>query len=224
MIRKTPAWIALLLLVTCGGFVQIESKACEESPGKPAISVSGAQAGSDPNYYVVEIPAQGTTTVTITGSGQTPCPTDAEKCTCQYNSDKATQDTDGDSKFTFVKPLGTQDPNDGPNVKIDITSSTAPNEYKFKVSKIEQMYKPCSNGWTGGVTSKSNNQSSDEVTVCVVKFELDDIDITGGGLVMPNNYPVESGKFNLQMSPSSAQRSFSHHQLNATWLVRCGYV
>jgi hypothetical protein len=173
---------------------------------------------------VVEIPAQGTTTVTITGSGQTPCPTDAEKCTCQYNSDKATQDTDGDSKFTFVKPLGTQDPNDGPNVKIDITSSTAPNEYKFKVSKIEQMYKPCSNGWTGGVTSKSNNQSSDEVTVCVVKFELDDIDITGGGLVMPNNYPVESGKFNLQMSPSSAQRSFSHHQLNATWLVRCGYV
>jgi len=191
----------LLLLISFTVEVHKEVRACEENPKKPTISVSGAQAGSDQNYYVVEIPAQGTTTVTLKASGQTPCPTDDEKCTCQYNSDKAAQDTDGDPKFTFIKPLGTQDPNDGPNVNIDVTSSTAPNEYKFKVTKIEQLYKPCSKGWSGGVTSKSNTQSSDEVTilVCQVKVKCAKQIACDG----------ESLDVDLEVSPESVKSSLS---------------
>ncbi len=156
--------------------MQIEVRACEENPGKPTISVTGAQAGSDQNYYVVEIPAQGTTTVTLTASGQTPCPTDQEKCKC--GDRKETPETDGDPKYTFTKPLGNQDPADGPTVKIDITQSTTPNEYKFKVTKIEQKYKTCSQGWTGGVASKSNTQASDEITILVYQIETETVATT----------------------------------------------
>lgn len=176
-IKKTT-WFAVLALLGTAILMLVEVRACEESPGKPTISVSGAQAGSDQNYYVVEIPAQGTTTVTLTAGGQTPCPTDSEKCTCQYNSDKVTPDTDGDPKFTFTMPLGNQDPADGPTVKIDVTQSTTPGEYKFKVTKIEQKYKACSQGWSGGVTSKSNTQSSDEVTVLIYKIETETVATT----------------------------------------------
>jgi|GEM_PF-5518500 hypothetical protein len=175
MKTKPKTCFALLVILCIGTFVQLEIWACEDSPAKPTISVSGAQAGSDQNYYVVEIPAQGPTTVTITASGQTPCPTDGEKCTCQYNSDKVTPDTDGDPKFTLTKTLGTQDPPDGPTVKVDVTQSTAPGEYKFQVTKIEQKYKACSQGWTGGVASKSNNQASDEITLLIYKVETETV-------------------------------------------------
>jgi hypothetical protein len=149
------------------------SIACQQNPGKISIAVSGAQAGSDQNYYVVEIPEQGKTTVTITGSGQTPCPTDQEKCKCKKQS--ADPEPDGDPKYTFTKTAGSQDPADGPTVKWDVDSSVNPGEYKFKVTKIEQAYKACAQGLTGGVTSKSNTQESEEVTVLAYKIETETV-------------------------------------------------
>ncbi len=150
--------------------------ACEETPRPISISVSGAQPGNEQNYYVVEIPDQGTTTVTVTGSGQTPCPTDEEKCRCQHNTDKLTPEEDGDPKFTFSpKGAGTQDPNNGPSVVWEVDSSTSPGEYKFKVTKIEQAYKACPQGWNGGIASKSNTQESEEVTILAYKIETETV-------------------------------------------------
>ncbi len=163
---------ASLLLVSLA-FGLATAIACEETPGPISISVSGAQASSTPNLYFVEIPEEGKITVTITGSGQTPCPTDEEKCSCQHNSDKLVQEEDGEQEFTF-SPLGagTQDPNNGSSVSWDVDSSTSSGEYKFKVIKIEQKYKPCPQGWSGGVSSKSNTQESDEVKIIAVRVRF----------------------------------------------------
>jgi len=164
------------------GALQATTIACEETPGQITISVSGAQAANEQNYYVVEIPEQGQTTVTITGSGQAPCPTDADKCTCQHNTDKLTPEKDGDLKFTF-SPMGAgnQDTNNGPKVTWNVSSSTSPGEYKFKVTKIEQAYKDCPQGWSGGVNAKSNTLASDEITIIAFKIDLKDITIAGVG-------------------------------------------
>lgn len=171
---KTQNRINCAALVLVGVVLGLTStNACEQNPGKISISVSGAQAGDAQNYYLVQIPEQGTSTVTITGSGQTPCPTDQEKCKCENES--ADPEKDGDPKYTFSKTVGDQDPTDGPTVKWEVDSSTSPGEYKFKVTKIEQAYKACPQGWTGGVTSKSNTQESDEVTILAYKIETETV-------------------------------------------------
>jgi hypothetical protein len=196
---------ASLLLVSLA-FGLATAIACEETPGPISISVSGAQAGDTQNYYVVEIPDQGKTTVTVTGSGQTPCPTDEEKCSCQHNTDKLTPEEDGDPKFTFSpKGAGTQDPNNGPSVVWEVDSSTSPGEYKFKVTKIEQAYKACPQGWSGGIASKSNTQESEEVTILVAKVELEIINsltlLEGWGLkakVHPSNNVATNFKFEVR--------------------------
>jgi hypothetical protein len=171
---KINRWINFASLILVGVLLGLTSSlACEQNPGKISISVSGAQAASDQNYYVVEIPEQGKTNVTITGSGQTPCPTDQEKCKC--GNESAAPETDGDPKYTFTKAVGEQDPTDGPTVKWEVDSLTSPGEYKFKVTRIEQAYKACAQGLTGGVSSKSNTQQSDETTVLAYKIETETI-------------------------------------------------
>lgn len=204
----------LLVGVTLG---LSNSIACEDNPAKISIAVVGAQAGTDQNYYVVEIPETGEpkTTVEITGSGKTPCPTDAEKCTCQHNSDKVTPETDGNPKFTFSKTVGNQDPTDGPKVKWDVDSSTAPGEYKFKVTEIKQTYKNCPQGWSGGIPSKSNTQESDEVTVLAVKIDMqfanqsvcDGEEIAVTLNVLPNNVSnsLANGSFTCQKPGGGSQ-------------------
>jgi len=166
--------------------------ACTENPGQLSIQVTGATSVAD-KIYIVEQPSEGKVTVTIKGSGDTPCPTDAEKCKCDKQSKNP--ETDGTPKYTFTKPAGNQDPADGDTIKWEIDSSTPPSEYKFKLTKVEQKYKACAQGWTGGVTSKSNTQASEEITIFVVKFELDDIVITGGG--SQNVASLTSGEWRL---------------------------
>lgn len=180
---KTDHWIKCAALLLVGAVLGLaNSMACEQSPGKISISVSGAEAGDEDNYYVVMIPEEGKNTVTITGSGQTPCPTDEEKCKCEDQSKNPEED--GDPKFTFSKTVGDQDPTDGPTVKWEVDSSTTPGEYKFKVTKIEQAYKACPQGWTGGVASKSNTQESDEVTVAAVKLAFTDFSLCEGAAAL----------------------------------------
>ena len=171
---KINRWINFASPILVGVLLGLTSSlACEQNPGKISISVSGAQAASDQNYYVVEIPEQGKTNVTITGSGQTPCPTDQEKCKC--GNESAAPETDGDPKYTFTKAVGEQDPTDGPTVKWEVDSSTSPGEYKFKVTKIQQAYKACPQGLTGGVSFKSNNQESVEVKILAYKIETETV-------------------------------------------------
>lgn len=168
---KINRWINFASLILIGVLLGLTSSlACEHNPGKISISVSGAQAASYQNYYVVGIPEQGKTNVTITGSGQTPCPTDQEKCKC--GNESAAPETDGDPEYTFTKAVGEQEPTDGPTVKWEVDSSTSPGEYKFKVTKIQQGYKACPQGLTGGVASKSNTQASDKVTILACKVEM----------------------------------------------------
>jgi len=169
-LKPTFHWFSALMVVALASGGQ--TRACQENPGKPTISVSGAQAGNA-NYYAVELPKTGTVSVTISASGDTPCPTGGEKCKC--NDQTKDPEADGSPVYTFSKTVGNQDPADGPTVKWDVTSSSSPGEYKFKVTKIDQKYKACAQGWTGGVSSKSNTQASDEVTVLVYKLETETV-------------------------------------------------
>jgi|GEM_PF-6292242 len=88
---------------------------------------------------------------------------------------------------------------DGPTVKWEVDSSTSPGEYKFKVTKIEQAYKACPQGWTGGVASKSNTQESDEVTVLAFKIE-----ITGSHQAIESQ---DSNEFEAKVTPAAANPS-----------------
>lgn len=168
--HRIPGTALLFIALALGLATTI---ACDEDPEEITIEVEGAQASSTQNLYFVEIPEEGKKTVTITGSGKTPCPTDSEKCSCQHNTDKLTPEEDGAPKFTF-SPMGAgkQEANNGPKVTWEVDSSTDPGEYKFKVTNIEQKYKPCPSGWTGGVSSKSNTQASDEVKIIAVKLRF----------------------------------------------------
>lgn len=174
LLKKYHNWINMAnLLLASLVFGLVTAIACEETPGQISISVSGAQESSIQNYYVVEIPEQSPITVTINATGQTPCPTDAEKCTCQHNSDKLTPEKDGGAKYTFnPRDAGNQDANNGSKITWSINSTTTPGEYKFKVTEIEQKYKDCPQGWTGGALSKKNMQASDEVTIVAVKLRF----------------------------------------------------
>ncbi|HRJ71134.1 MAG TPA: hypothetical protein PLS03_02850 [Terrimicrobiaceae bacterium] len=167
-----PALLAFALALT---FNIPNTEACSESPGQLTISASGAGSEAS-DKYVVALPKTGTVSVTVTGAGDTPCPTDGEKCQC--GDQKETPETDGDPKYTFTHTQGTQDPADGPTITWDITSSTATGEYKFKLTKIEQKYKACKEGWTGGVSSKENTQASREITIIVAKVTKVDVDST----------------------------------------------
>jgi hypothetical protein len=236
---KTCYWNNCAILLLVGVVLGLtNSIACEQNPGKISIAVSGAQAGSDQNYYVVEIPEQGTTTVTITGSGQTPCPTDQEKCKCTNAS--VDPETDGDPKYTFTKTVGNQDPTDGPTVKWDVSSSANPGEYKFKVTKIEQAYKACPQGLTGGVTSKSNTQESDEVTVLAYKIETEtvastpadktrkklgvgeEVNLTYKPTSITVNWSVEGNKGSVS-PPTSATTKYTAHNEAAEGKVKAEF-
>lgn len=147
--------------------------ACQDSPGQLTISADGAGSESN-NKYIVGLPDTGKVTVTIKGSGDTPCPTESEKCKC--NDQKKAPEPDGTPKYTFTFTQGQQDPPDGANIKWEITPATPTGEYKFKLTKIEQKYKACASGWTGGVSSKENTQASREITVVVAKVTKVEVD------------------------------------------------
>lgn len=171
MRHNTNLFLVLSIALVASGISSIN--ACTESPAQLTISASGA--GSESNgKYVVALPTTGTTNVTITGAGDTPCPTDEEKCRC--GDQKKTPDTDGDPNYTFTHAEGTQDPAEGTTIKWDITPSTATGEYRFKLTKIEQKYKACEQGWTGGVSSKENAQASREISIIVAKVTKVNVD------------------------------------------------
>jgi len=201
-LKPTFHWFSALMVVALASGGQ--TRACQENPGKPTISVSGAQAGNA-NYYAVELPKTGTVSVTISASGDTPCPTGGEKCKC--NDQTKDPEADGSPVYTFSKTVGNQDPADGPTVKWDVTSSTGPGEYKFKVTKIDQKYKACAQGWTGGVSLKSNTQASDEVTVLVYKYETETISTTPSDQTRVNLGIGEEVK--ITITPSSVNASWS---------------
>lgn len=158
----------------------MDVRACEASPEKPTIEVSGTgvQASNQQDYYIVEIPEQGEIEVQIEGKGQTPCPTNEEKCKCEDK--KQDPKKKGEPKFTFTHPSeATQKPTNGTMIKWKVNSSTTPGEYKFTLIKIEQEYEGCPEGWTGGVESKSNIQGA-EVTILAIKVQCVDFNFANG--------------------------------------------
>ncbi len=151
-----------------------QSSACVTSPGKLEISVSGAtESPTTSDYYVVGIPLEGdpSVKVTITGSGQVSCP---EECVCDHDSSKTTQpNEEGEAEYTFVHTVGEQsDGGTGNKIEWDINSSTNPGEYTFKLTEISQKYADCPDDYSGGSTSVSNNQVSDEITIVVARVEM----------------------------------------------------
>ncbi|MDD2708310.1 MAG: hypothetical protein PHV34_09895 [Verrucomicrobiae bacterium] len=136
------------------------------------ISVSGATVTpDDPNKYIIGIPLTGNVTITITGGGSAPSLTDNDKCKCDQKSQDPV--TDGDPIYTFFKDVGDQNPANGPTINWNVDASTAPGQYKFKLTSVEQKYKACPSGWTGGVSSKSNTSASREVTIIVPQLDLE---------------------------------------------------
>lgn len=196
-----------LLLITIGEISIIKTHACEAEPEAPTITVSGAQAGNTANYYVVEVPESGSAakTVTLTASGTTPCPTAEEKCTCENQTEDP--QTDGSPTYTFTKPssIGTQAPNGGSTVTISVTSSTASGEYKFKVTKIEQKYKACKQGWTGGVATKSNTEPSEEVTVLVPSVLIEKASIEDEEFKIQINAGSKKGNLSLKLKKGTVE-------------------
>lgn len=177
MKSKTSISITFLLIIISEISI-IKINACESEPGVPTISVSGAQAGGMANYYVVEVPESGTKTVTLTASGSTPCLTEEEKCTCKSQTEEP--QIDGNLVYTFNKSIGTQASGGGATITMEVTSSTTPSEYKFKVINIEQKYKACKQGWSGGVETKNNTQPSEELIVAAVKLAVTDFSLCKG--------------------------------------------
>lgn len=131
---------------------------CTDSPGQLGIQVSGATQGDavdETDYYVMDFDS--TSTITITGTGDTPCPT---QFTCQYNSNTVSPDTDGGPIYTFAHSVGTQNPTNGPTIAWTPTTETAPGEYSFQLTQLEQKYLAAKNGYTGDAQSKVNTQQS----------------------------------------------------------------
>lgn len=176
-----------------------EVSASCENPDPPTISVSGASASNDENYYIVGIPTfdSGPIKITVTGSGSTPCLSDSDQCEC--GDDTVAPEKDGELIYTFSHQMGQQTDNGSPTLEWNIEFDTSPGEYKFKVTNIEQKYKSCPDGHTGGVSSKSNLQASDEVTILAVKIELD--------FASTSNCDGESLEVDLDISPDTVALS-----------------
>lgn len=167
-----------LVLFVLLQMIIVSAQACEESPEQLSIDVENAtQMGEDSDNYFIYIPKDGEDpiTVTITGSGDIPCPTTEEQCECDEETEAP--EAEDDIEFTFEHTVGTQDPEDDSKISWEITSGTAPGEYKFKLTEIKQGYE-CPEGFSGGVDSKSNTQESREISVWVISVELTGVGYT----------------------------------------------
>ena len=171
----------LMLIAFIGFGMNPLAKACEEDPGKLELSVSGAEASDEENYYVVQLPKNGNVTVTIAGIGDTPCPP-----VCECEDKEQDPEKDGDPIYTFEKDAGDQNQD---VITWEITSSTETKEYKFKLTQIEQKYKECPEGWTGGSVSEINTDESDEITIAVVEIYMQ----------FEENFPCDGESVNVDL-------------------------
>ncbi len=159
-IHKWGRCLLFLSLLIC--FNSNEVYSCEETQAQLGIGISGVvDLGSD-KYLVVRPNNDATKTVTITASGNCYCNAHDHGC-CH----KGTTSADWAWHFTISRTdsVGTQgsDPQNSQTLTWNITSSTALKEYKFKVTKKDELYDNCS--------TMTNTEESKEITVIVSMFD-----------------------------------------------------
>jgi hypothetical protein len=87
------------------------------------------------------------------------------------------------------------------------------------VTEVRQNYLECPTGYSGGVSFKSNTQSSDQVTVIAAKVEVwpeedpDGVELWYFNGATPENYPTEMTLV-AEVEPTSAGNSFSWYKVS----------
>lgn len=192
--------------------------ACVEIPDPLEISVSGATASpSEDNYYVLQIPkeGEGPVTVTITGSGEVPCPS---KCVCDHDSTlKIDPEADGGLVYTFSHSVGDQDEE---KIEWEVDHNTTPGEYKFKLESIHQDFKDCPVDYFFGSEWESNDQASDEVTIVAVIIEIEVPDDANSFFIREGE---DSDTFEAKILPESLDGIATDYQWSAKWPSGVGH-
>jgi hypothetical protein len=181
--------IMRLCVLTIASLLLLQIPAFSQDVGPLTITVSGAYTTSDQNYYVVQLPDSGdaATTIQITGDGDLPDLTDDMYCTCPYSYESAAPNTDGDPVYTFENDqgVGTQDGDStGQDISWDVSSGTAPGEYKFALQDITQFYDSCDgDNWdpAGEETIQENSHASPTITILVAQVYCSEFDLNANG-------------------------------------------